>query len=112
MKKKIEIFFNLEPERIVPVEIPEPVKLPEPVKIPEPKKAQEPVKTGLKPHIEDILKMIKENPSSRLKVSTYGGGRQPLSDDFFDLYASTDRMGNSIKMMLSLHSNTNIKSKE
>ena len=49
---------------------------------------------------QDILKMIKENPSSRLKVSTYGGGRQPLSDDFFDLYASTDRMGNSIKMML------------
>jgi hypothetical protein len=49
---------------------------------------------------QDILKMIKDNPSSRLKVSTYGGGRQPLGDDFFDLYASTDRMGNSIKMIV------------
>ena len=49
---------------------------------------------------QDILKMLKENPSSNLKINTYGGGVTPLSDDFFDLYASTDRMGNSVKMIL------------
>ena len=49
---------------------------------------------------QDILKMLKENPSSRLKIDTYGGGVIPLGDDFYDLYASTDRMGNSLKMML------------
>ena len=49
---------------------------------------------------QDVLKMIKDNPSSRLKIDTYGGGKQPLGDEFFDLYASTDRMGNSIKMIL------------
>jgi len=49
---------------------------------------------------QDILKMLKENPASRLKISTYGGGPVPIGDDFYDLYASTDRMGNSVKMIL------------
>jgi hypothetical protein len=56
---------------------------------------------------QDILKMIKDNPSARLKVNTYGGGHffpdgrgAALGDEFYDLYASTDRMGNSVKMIL------------
>jgi hypothetical protein len=49
---------------------------------------------------QDILKMLKNAPASRLKINTYGGGVVPLGDDFYDLYASTDRMGNSLKMML------------
>ena len=56
---------------------------------------------------QDVLKMIKDNPSARLKVNTYGGGHffpdgrgAALGDEFYELYASTDRMGNSVKMIL------------
>ena len=49
---------------------------------------------------QDLLKMLKDTPALRSKISTYGGGVTPLSDDFYDLYASTDRMGNNLKMIL------------
>ena len=49
---------------------------------------------------QDILKMIKEAPSQRLKISNYGTGTTQVGDEFYDLYASTDRMGNNLLAIL------------
>ena len=49
---------------------------------------------------QDLLKMIKNAPSQRLKISNYGTGTTQVGDEFYDLYASTDRMGNNLLAIL------------
>jgi hypothetical protein len=44
---------------------------------------------------QDILKMLKNAPSQRLKISRYGSS--DFDSDFFDLYASTDIMNANLR---------------
>tara|TARA_R100000900_G_scaffold92259_1_gene71732 strand:+ start:637 stop:3069 length:2433 start_codon:yes stop_codon:yes gene_type:complete len=48
---------------------------------------------------QDILKMLKNAPSQRLKINRYGS--RDFDSDFFDLYASTDIMNANLKGSLN-----------
>jgi hypothetical protein len=48
---------------------------------------------------QDILKMLKNAPSQRLKITRYGS--RDFDSDFFDLYASTDIMNANLRGSLN-----------